>query len=59
MWKVFTIQVLIVLFVSGCWIGNLIKFVRCDFASPVKGEIIHGIGLVPTLSIFTMWNNNK
>jgi len=47
------------LFAAGCWIGNVVKLTRCDFEAPYKGEIIHAVGLIPHLSIITVWNNNK
>ena len=50
------IQLLIViLLVFGLygWGSNLYKFASCDFEAPYKAEIIHGIGLVPVVGIFT------
>jgi len=47
------------LFVIACYIGNIIKFIQCDFKEPWKGEIIHGIGFVPGVSLFTVWNDDK
>lgn len=47
------------LFAAGCWIGNMVKLVRCDFQEPYKGEIIHLIGLIPYASIVTVWNSDK
>jgi len=43
------------LIVWGSWIFNFIKFILCDFEAPVKDEIIHGIGLIPYISIITCW----
>ena len=38
------------------WIVNLVKFFNCDFDSPYKDEIIHGIGiLLAPLSMITCW----
>ncbi len=38
------------------WIVNIVKLLNCDFAGPVwKEEIIHGIGLIPGLSMITCW----
>jgi len=28
-----------------CWVINLFKFLGCDFDSPWKEEVIHGIGV--------------
>lgn len=50
---------LIFIFVIACYIGNVIKFMRCDFKAPWKGEIIHAIGFVPGVSIITVWNDDK
>lgn len=47
------------LFAAGCWIGNVVKLIRCDFQEPYKGEIVHVIGLMPYASIITVWNGDK
>ena len=33
------IPVILIVFFVGCWVGNLIKLIKCDFASPYKSEI--------------------
>ena len=53
------IGLLFIFFMIGCWIGNFYKFVNCDFQAPYKGEIIHAVGLVPILSIATVWIDDK
>lgn len=53
------IALLIWLVIIGSWIGNAYKLFHCDFEPSYKGEIIHGIGLVPVLSVFTVWNDDK
>lgn len=35
------------------WVKNLIKLTECDFASPYKAEVIHTLGLMPVIGIFT------
>ena len=47
----------VVIWVVGSWVGNFVKFVNCDFAlePSVKCEVIHGIGIVPVLSLITVW----
>lgn len=47
--------VLVVLFIIGCWIVNLVKLVECDFEAPYKNEAIHAIGLIPVASVVTVW----
>lgn len=38
------------------WVVNLVKFLSCDFASPWKDEIVHGIGVfVAFPALFTAW----
>ena len=51
------IQLTIVVVLLGSWIWNLTKFVGSDFQAPVKREVIHGIGLVPAISVVTCWFN--
>lgn len=58
--KIFgVIYLAVVVFIAGCWIGNCIKFVKCDFEAPYKGEIIHGIGFFPGVSMITVWFDDK
>ena len=39
-----------------CWIVNLIKFINCDFDTPWKDEIVHGIGIFTVIgSGITAW----
>ena len=53
------IAIVFTAFVIGCWIANAIKLTRCDFQAPYKGEAIHAIGLIPVLSLATVWNDEK
>jgi len=45
----------VVILVVGCWVGNVIKLSDCDFASPYKCEIIHGVGLLGPVAVVTVW----
>lgn len=49
------------LFVAGCWVGNLVKLVKCDWdaSGSWKGEIVHAIGLIPPAPVVTVWFNDK
>ena len=43
-------RTLLVIIVYGILLGNvlgIIRFVKCDFASPYKAEVLYGIG-IPT-----------
>lgn len=38
------------------WLVNAYKFASCDFESPFKCEVVHGIGVfVPPSAIITVW----
>ena len=37
------------------FVANAIKLSECDFVSPYRCEAIHGIGLIPTAAIVTVW----
>jgi hypothetical protein len=49
------------LFVGAAWLGNAYKLVTCDWdnSGSWKGEIVHAIGLVPYVSLVTVWNNDN
>lgn len=50
------IMVLCWLLFAACWIGNLAKLIRCDFASPYKSEVVHAVGVfVPPAALVTVW----
>ena len=50
------IPALLAVFFIGCWISNLVKFVKCDFSAPYKTELIHGLGVfVPPTAVITVW----
>lgn len=59
---IFTAVIIAVnVFSAVAWIGNGYKLIKCDWdnSGSWKGEIVHGIGLVPYLSLITVWNNDK
>ena len=41
--------------VVGSWLVNMSKLTDCDFEAPYKCEVIHGIGVIPVISIATAW----
>lgn len=44
-----------VLLVSVSWAVNLVKLSECDFQPNYQCEVIHGVGLVPIISVGTAW----
>lgn len=46
---------MLIISVIFCWIVNFVKLAECDFKAPYKCEVVHGLGVVPQLSIFTVW----
>ena len=49
------LPIVFVLALAITWIGNLVKLTKCDFQANYKCEVIHGIGLVPAISLVTFW----
>lgn len=48
--------ILFYIYWAVAWVVNLIKFIGCDFDSPWKDEIIHGVGVFFALpSLVTVW----
>lgn len=48
--------ILFYIYLGVAWVVNLIKFIGCDFASPWKDEIVHGVGVFFALpSLITVW----
>lgn len=37
------------------WVVNFTKLTRCDFQSPWKCELIHGIGLFSPVQMIAVW----
>ena len=54
------IHFIIALFLIGCYVGNAIKFINCDFDSKGswKAEAIHGVGLFG-LAPITVWYDGE
>lgn len=44
-----------------CWVVNVVQLVNCDWDNDGnwKGEIIHGVGLIPYASLVTVWFSEK
>lgn len=56
--KYITWAYLVPIFIVGClfcWIINFAKLTDCDFKAPYKCEAIHGSGILPLLSLVTVW----
>ncbi len=49
------LMVIIVVFILGSWIVNLYKFMQCDFDTPLRCEVIHGIGIFPPIAPFVVF----
>ena len=49
------LYIAIVTIVVSSWIGNFIQLTDCDFESPYKCEVIHGVGVIPAISVVTVW----
>jgi len=45
----------LVIAIITCWATNAYKFTQCDFESPYKCEVVHGVGLIPVVSLATVW----
>ena len=54
------VHFLVTLFLIGCYVGNAIKFITCDFDSKGswKAEAIHGVGLFG-LAPITVWYDGE
>ncbi len=40
------VAVLIVALAIGGWVANVVKLCQCDFDTPLKAEVIRGVGIV-------------
>lgn len=47
---------LFILFFVG-WVKDIVKFTQQDFDAPYTGEILYGIGLIPTFGGVIGWIN--
>ena len=43
------------LFLYLSWPVNLYKLTKCDFEPDYKCEVLHGAGLIPIVSVITVW----
>jgi hypothetical protein len=50
------IILLIMLYIVG-WIMCVVKFVSCDFDTPMKAEVFYGLGVFTTLGGILGWFN--
>jgi len=55
MFKAGLFSVILIVVVACSWVGNLIKLTDCDFEAPYKCEAVHAIGLIPIVSLVTVW----
>lgn len=54
--KMIVIGVAVAALGISAYITNAVKFFNCDFNTPLKCEIVHGIGVfVPPVSVVTVW----
>lgn len=54
--KFATIFVFLLVCAAGAgWVKNVVKLASCDFEAPYKAEVIHSVGLIPIVGIFTGW----
>jgi hypothetical protein len=37
------------------WVINLIQYTRCDFAPDYRCETLHLMGVIPPVSLITVW----
>lgn len=49
------LPLIFVLALAASWVGNFIKLTDCDFKSDYKCEVVHVLGIVPTISLITVW----
>jgi hypothetical protein len=54
-WLFSGVGLMIPLYALIAWIVNIVKLLNCDFDAPWKDEFIHGIGLIPGVSMITCW----
>jgi len=54
-------QVVFGLCVLGCYAGNIVRIIQCDWSSSgsYKGEIIHCIGAITPAFLVTVWFDDK
>ena len=50
------VVILLVGMAVGGYIANIVKLCQCDFDTPLKAEVIRGIGvIVPPVGVVTGW----
>ena len=57
---VFCFQIIVLVVSLICYVGNVIRLVKCDFEPSYKAEILYGAGLfVPTFYITVFMDLEK
>jgi len=51
----FVIIALPIMIVGIDWVKNLIALSNCDFESPYRCEIVHGVDIIPPVGVITGW----
>lgn len=49
------IMAVFILWVGISWAVNFYKLTSCDFESPYKCEVVHGVGILPPVALITSW----
>jgi len=57
--KILLSTVLIILFLITGYVINFVKFVKLDFKTPYKAEVIRGIGVLSGIGAIVGWINIK
>ena len=52
------LPLIIVLALLISWVANIVKLTDCDFQAPFRCEVVHGIGVIPAVSLVTVWFNS-
>ncbi|MCP4475431.1 MAG: hypothetical protein GY821_12865 [Gammaproteobacteria bacterium] len=52
---IFLIWAVIVIAIGTGWVKNIVKLTRCDFESPYKAEVMHGLGIIPPIGAVMGW----
>ena len=54
------IQVVFGVVTLGCYIGNIVRFAKCDFEPSYRAEVLYGIGLaLPTFYVTVFMDLEK
>ena len=50
-----TLATLVTSLAVTTWCVNAYKLTQCDFVWHYKCEVLHAVGIIPPLSVFTVW----